>query len=229
MAKSLKYFFKPKNYTSVPDARPDTVAPDPEAFAPIPPPAPYRPVYSYPADTALPTTALQESWPYTPGNDENVPPVRRQKYAGNEEYKRDLRLGAQDGIGFTDDVVTTDDVNGNVIDPRLSPPNPDLGKRPQKLIGNQLHFVYFRPFEKWINPHFDGSHGSVNDVINGSVNPGVARIGIRQGNYSPRTWRLTDRQDPLDADPMDVAGSASSSLTANYSPPSGVRRDFRIS
>jgi hypothetical protein len=194
---------------------PDVIQPDPSAFAPIPPPAPYKPAIYFPADKPVPTTAIQETWPLNVGDEEDVNPKLRRRYAKDTEYLRDLTQGAQDGIGHTHDPYTSKQIQAP--DPRWAGVPEDLGKRPVEMV-QQDKYTYFRPFEAILRRMFDGSHGSVADIIPGDV---------RQGNYSNRTWRLTERFDPLAGEPTDRVPAAATSVVSEYTASTGVRRTFR--
>lgn len=195
---------------------------DPQAFAPIPAPAPYRPAISYPADLPIPTTDLQDAWPVIPYNNlPNVPPSKWQKFSRQDSFNYENKVRAVDGIGHTDDPDHTSD-GYRAPDSRWQAPSEDLGKRSKEQIGNQDKYTYFRPYDQYVDRYWNGLEHPAP-----GMSPNDNRT-IRQGNYGVRTWRLTQRQDPTSGEAFDVPPPATSSMISEYNAYNTVRRSFRI-
>lgn len=201
---------------SVPKPPTEVVLPDPPAFAPIPPPAPYKPAIYFPADLPQNHMAVQEDWARDIGDEATKHPIRRRRYASDTEYLRDLSTAAQDGIGHTTEGYSNRQTS--VPDPRWAGVDPNLGKRPDNQVRNADKFTYFRPFEQDVARAWDGSRKPDGDPIPGH---------IRQGNYGERQWRLTSRFDPTSGETYDRTPAAASSRVTAYNAASTVRRTFR--
>lgn len=195
-----------------------TILPDPQAFAPIPPPAPYKPAIYFPADLPQDHQAVQEEWASEYGNESDQPPVRRRRYARDTEYLRDLSTAAVDGIGHTTPGYSTGAIQGQGLDLRQFGVDPNEGRRPDSMVRNQDHYVYFRPYEQDVARNWDGSRKPDSDPIPGH---------IRQGNYGTRQWRLTARYDPTSGETYDRTPAAADSRVTVYNATSSVRRSFR--
>jgi len=206
---------------NTPQTAPPVIQPDPQAFAPIPPPAPYlTPIWYGDGDRPLPHTDVQKYWANSIGNEPNIPPTLRRRYKNDTEYRRDLYEGHQDGIGHTDDPSHVSD-GYRAPDTRWVSPPEGLGKRPATQVGNQDKYTYFRPYDQSIARRWDASK---------HPGPGMTPLvpDIRQGNYGIREWRLTARFDPTDGEPYDRTPPATSSRITEASAYSGVRRNLRI-
>lgn len=191
---------------------------DPEAFAPIPPPAPYlTPIWRGDGDRPQGHTDVQKYWAREPGDESDKSPLRRRRYAANTEYLRDLSTAAQDGIGHTNDPYREKQLQ--VPDPRWPGVDPNLGKRPVYQVSNPDKYTYFRPFEQNVARNWNGQSKVEGDPI---------PIGTRQGNYAVTTWRLTARQDPTSGEAYDLSPAANSSRVSAYNATSGIRRSFRL-
>ena len=199
-------------------ARPhERILPDPQAFAPIPPPAPYRPALYFPADLPQDHIAVQEDWAREPGNESDKNPIRRRRYAKDTEYGRELSTVAVDGIGRTDPGFGHA-TNQGFVDPRVFGVNPDIGKRPISVVGNPEKYVAFRPYQQDVARNWPG--------IDRKQTP-ILPVHVRQGNYANRQWRLTARYDPLSSETFDYTPAANDSRVTAYNAASSVRRNFR--
>lgn len=208
--------FKLRKKKAAPTA--GVVEADPEAFAPIPPPAPYRtPIWLGDGDRPQGHTDVQAHWARETGNESDVPPVRRRRYKDDTEYQRDLSTAAVDGIGHTTDPYRSKQIQAP--DPRWPGVDPNLGKRPVEQISNPDKFTYFRPYEQDVARRWGSDIRVEGDPI---------PIGTRQGNYAVTTWRLTQRQDPTSGEAYDLSPAANSSRVTAYNASSGVRRSFRL-
>lgn len=207
--------FRRKQKVTIPT---EIVEADPEAFAPIPPPAPYlTPIWRGKGDRPQGHTDVQKHWAREPGDESDIPPKKRRRYADNTEYLRDLSTAAVDGIGHTTDPYRSKQIQSP--DPRWPGVDPNIGKRPIQQISNPDKFTYFRPFEQ------DVARNWGSDIrVEGDPIP----IGARQGNYAVTTWRLTTRQDPTSGEAYDLTPAANSSRVSAYNASSGIRRSFRL-
>lgn len=203
---------------SVPKGPTEVVVPDPPAFAPIPPPAPYRPALYYPADRQQDHLAVQDHWARETGDESNVPPVRRRRRALDTEYARDLSLAAQDGIGHTEPGYQHGQLRAP--DVRLDGVDPSFGRRPDSMVRNQDTYTYFRPYQQDTARNWPG-------LLRES--PGLLENrGVRQGNFASRQWRLTARFDPTLGESYDRTPAAATSRITEYNAASTVRRSFRL-
>lgn len=196
------------------------IEPDPQAFAPIPPPAPYRPAIYGSGLGPEDHLAVQDHWVVDVGDESDVTPVRRRRYSRDTEYLRDLSLAAQDGIGHTTEGYSQRSLQ--IPDPRWFAADPNLGKRPDDQVRNPDKFTYFRPYEQ------DVARGW-NDERHPRVSPALLNDRhVRQGNYAVRSWRLTSRQDPTSGETYDRQPAAHSARVSQYNATSTIRRNFRL-
>lgn len=199
----------------------EKVPADPQAFAPIPPPAPYKPAIYFPADLPQDHLAVQNEWASEYGNESDTSPVRRRRYAKDTEYLRDLSTAAQDGIGHTTPEYHTGVIQGQTLDLRQFGVDPNIGKRPDSMVRNPDKFTYFRPYEQDVARQWDESKHP-------RIHPDILRDReVRQGNYANRQWRLTARFDPTSGETYDRTPAAADSRVTVYNASSSIRRSFR--
>lgn len=196
------------------------IPPDPQAFAPIPPPAPYQPVDCGTGLGPEDHLSVQKLWAADIGDEKTKPPTRRRRYADDTEYLRDLSTAAQDGIGHTHEGFDQKAVQAP--DPRWFGVDPNLGKRPDDQVRNPDKFTYFRPYEQDVARAW-------NDAVHPREHPDILNDRhIRQGNYAIRSWRSTQRFDPTSGETYDRTPAANIARVAEYNATSTIRRTFRL-
>ena len=193
----------------------DAIEADPQAYAAVPPPAPYKTAVYGPAPIAPGRTDIEKSWPNRVGDEEYLSPVVRRRYAADTEYLRDLSTPEVDGIGFHPVIDRTK--AEQVPDPRWASVDPTLGHSAPRV---PEHYEYSRPYDvgiarRWGVPIARDEEG---------VTPGYAR----QGNMGIREWRVTSRQDPTSGETYDRTGVSNRAVIKEYNATSTVRRDLRL-
>ena len=198
-----------------PAASTDPIEPDPAAYVPTPPPAPYKPAVYGPAPIAPGRTDIEKGWPNDIGNEPDRPLPLRRKYAADTEYIRENHAAEIDPIGY---YAPPDKVKAvQAPDPRWAGVDPTIGKSAPRLPEK---YSYFREFQQAVSRTFG-------EPVDRSEE-GVPMTPVRQGNFGIREWRLTSRLDPTSGETYDRSGVSNRALVNQYNATSTVRRDLRL-